>query len=207
VEKYISKPHLKDFENSLPQIKKIIGVKSTNDMPKNFGIAGNTFRAYRNWKNRPSHNYQVWAKSVTDDILKSDKFPEIEEKEDFDVWHTSLAASLQKQWCQIEGKPLSFAHTYKLVDLYIKFLSGFRFKNNTFLEGLIKNANCALDSQIIKRINVCYDNMLPVSKPSMGDIHGRSTYDFCQNLIELFANCCGATRLEFDYWAWVKGNG
>ncbi|MCB1753743.1 MAG: hypothetical protein KDI74_18705, partial [Gammaproteobacteria bacterium] len=93
----------------------------------------------------------------------------------------------------------------KLIDLYIKWLSQFNYPNKIFVTNLNKFSSCALDRQTLNKINLCYSQCLPINNPSMGDIHNKNTYVFCQEIINEFCIQATATKLEFDYWAWKKG--
>jgi len=208
MEQYINKKLARGFRNSLPEI----GEKKTGQIPINshdtsYGVAGNTFRAYRGWNNKPGEVYKAWAKNVTATLIKQQTTENISTRERFLKWHKKLYNSLQRHWKKHEGEQLPLSHCYKLVDLYIKWLSSHQFKDKKFLEGIIRNANCALDSQILERLNRCYSMAFPICKPSMGHIHNQNTYDLCQSLIAEFSESCGGSRLLFDYWAWQTGNG
>ncbi|VAW77598.1 hypothetical protein MNBD_GAMMA14-1284 [hydrothermal vent metagenome] len=131
----------------------------------------------------------------------------IESREGFLEWHEFLLASLERRWRYYEGGVPDLAHRLKLVDLFIKWLSGYDFGEPRFIEALEHNAHCALDSQTLHKMNICYSNALPIARPSMGNIANMRSYLLCQDLIDRFATRFGGTRLLFDYFAWRKGGG
>ena len=67
----------------------------------------------------------------------------------FLAWHRSLAASLQRHWRAVEGRELSVAHKYKLIDLLVKWLSQYDFGSQRVTDGLMDYANCALDDSFL----------------------------------------------------------
>lgn len=206
MKQYINRKLVAEFRKRIRGIiKKHIGQEHIQPNESTFGLAGNTFRAYTGWNNKPSDLYKSWAKNVTVGLMKHEPKKEITTRDDFLKWHKGLYNSLQKHWKKHEGRQLPLSHGYKLVDLYIKWLSAHQFQDDMFLERIIRNANCALDSQILERLNECYSMALPIFKPSMGHIHNQNTYDLCQSLIAEFSESSGGSRLLFDYWAWQKG--
>ncbi|MFN4329060.1 MAG: hypothetical protein ACK4FF_09300 [Limnobacter sp.] len=193
------------FAKAIPNLRARIGATPFSPMGSNYGVSGNTFRAYTGWDERPSTVYRQWAEKVCNKLDIKLLERQLETNEGFLAWHSSLARSLQSTWQHKQGGPLSFAHQYKLIDLFVKWLSSHDLSSSKLLEHLVVRANCALDSQTLRKLNECLSMALPVTKPSMGDIHSAYTYAFCQNLIEQFSVSFGGSRLLFDYYAWRKG--
>ena len=70
MKQYINKTLAREFRNSLPEInKKKTGQKPINSDDSSYGVAGNTFRAYRGWKKKPS---EVYKKKERGQPLKKD---------------------------------------------------------------------------------------------------------------------------------------
>jgi hypothetical protein len=195
------------FAKALPALRKNIGSTQFRPSESSFGVAGNTFRAYRGWSRPPSEVYRLWAKRTHARLDPSSLARQLSCQKGFDIWHKSLADSLQRHWVKAQGGPLSFAHQHKLIDLFVKWLSAHDFGCMQLSASLVSHANCALDSQTLRKLNECVSMALPLSNPSMGDIHSRHTYAFCQGLIDSFATYHGGTRLLFDYYAWRRGGG
>ncbi len=197
------------FTESLPRVRKDLGKIPFAKRAATYGVGANTFRAYRDWQVQPSLVYRKWASSICDSLVPNELEVAIREPEGFVRWHTALGDSLQAHWKSRQGneKQLSFAHTYKFVDLFVKWLSSHDLGHPPLVDALVKHANCALDSQTLQKINECLSFALPISRPSMGDVHSRVTYEYCQGLIGEFASDHGGTRLMFDYFAWHQGGG
>lgn len=202
---YFSQQHGEAFARALPALQQRIGCMPFVQRSNDFGVAGNTFRAYRGWPHPPSRVYREWAESICTALNAPLLGKQLAAAEDFRRWHASLAKSLQAHWTNQQGNALSFAHQHKLIDLFIKWLSGYDFGCTQLTTALVSHGNCALDSQTLAKLNECLSLVLPISKPSMGDIHSEQTYEFCQGLIGSFAHHYGGTRLLFDYFAWHQG--
>lgn len=214
IQSIIEKSESKKYQKFLRDIKKETGKPDWDSRADSCGVAGNTFRAYGAYVakrgkgeegNRPSEIYREWAEKQNKAISKLS--PEsISSQEDFDNWHQKLAKSLQNHWSKTEdGIQLSIAHKYKLVDLYIKWLTQHKLPEPELNDIFIQFAHCALDSQILAKINDHLDGLLPIAKPSMGCIATENAYAFCQAVIRDYCNAVGGTPLLFDYYAWQRG--
>ncbi len=203
---YIDKSQARIFSKALVGIRKNIGSSSLASISneKQYGVAGNTFRAFRGYNLAPSVVFRNWAKERTEKIINHDSKTKLNQKS-FITWHNDLVNSLGSYWLESQGDALSFSHNRKLIDLYVKWLSQFQFQHYTFHLDLNRFSYCALDSQTLSKINKCYSECLPINKASMGDIYNKNTYDFMQKIVHDFCLSCSATPLEFDYWAWKKG--
>lgn len=202
---YFSQQHGEAFARALPALQQRVGCIPFGQRSEDFGVAGNTFRAYRDWPHPPSRVYREWANDVCAALNASLLGEQVATPEGFRGWHASLAKSLQVHWTNQQGNALSFAHQHKLIDLFIKWLSGYDFGCTQLTKALVSHGNCALDRQTLAKLNECLSFALPIANPSMGDIHSGKTYEFCQDLIGSFAHHYGGTRLLFDYFAWRKG--
>lgn len=194
-----------EFKTSIPAIRKKLAQIPLAEHNPNFGVEGNTFRAYQQWNTPPSIVYREWAAETFRKINAQRLARQLTSQSGFNRWHESLAESLQITWRLRQGKQLTFAHQYKLVDLFIKWLSLHDFQSKELTDAIVAYANCALDRQTLNNLNRCLSLALPISNPSMGDIHCRATYDFCQSLIGDFAATYDGTRLLFDHCFWKHG--
>jgi len=196
-----------EFRKELPKIlREKIGSRPFERVSPTYGVGANTFRAFTNLKAKPSTVYRSWASNVCRNLDIQLLEHQLKTEEGFRVWHASLAKSLQDAWQHEQDGDLIFAHQHKLIDLFVKWLSSHDFNSPVLLENLVAHANCALDSQTLRKLNDCLSEALPLSKkPSMGDVHSSYTYSFCQSLITRFATHHGGSRLLFDYYAWRFG--
>ena len=193
------------FAGSLKHSRKLIGSVPFQHKGSNYGVGGNTFRAYTGYALPPSGTYRALAEAICSELDVRALSKQLSTARGFQTWHASLGDSLQEHWTDQQGDPLSFAHQYKLIDLFVKWLSKHNFESTKLSEAFVAHANCALDSQTLRMLNEGLSLALPISKPSMGDVHSKITYGFCQDLIAEFAAHFGGTRLLFDYFAWEPG--
>jgi hypothetical protein len=193
-----------DFRSKLTGLMKKVRSQSFDGELCSYGIGGNTFRAYRGYNQRPSEVYRSWASLKTKDVLGG-HFPSMIDQRAFDEWHHELFESIYNHWLTEQGQEISFAHTSKLLDLYLKWLMTNQRCPDKLASAILHYGYCALDSQILFRLNQCLSGALPIKNPTMGDILNRNTYVFCQHLIRDFAEKFGGTRTLFDFYAWEPG--
>lgn len=195
----------RQFTEALPCLRAQLGQTPFAEHDYQFGIGGETFRAFRNWTNPPSETYRKWATLECNKISPLYLQKHLNSQLSFEKWHSSLATSVQDHWRMVEKRDLSFAHQYKLTDLFIKWLSSYNFGSPIASAGFIAHAKCALDRQTLQKLNECLSYALPMPEPSMGHVTTQKTYLFCQELIAEFSMSCGGTPLMFDYFAWKRG--
>jgi len=210
----INKKELQSFEELIPEIKRELIHRhrwdsKLREMEKKFGVDVNTIRAFSNFL-EPLQTYHNWAKKHTKK-LTLDKLLHITASENnFKKWHCQLAKSIVNDagWIlkEKDKKELKFAYQYKLVDLYIKWLTRYDFGSKEINDGFTKYAHCALDSKILKKLKSCFNGSLSFIKnnPSMGDICDLDDYLDIQNAIKFLCSHTGkkASPILFDYYAW-----
>jgi len=205
IARYFSDALQHEFKAALPQLRRQLGATPFSNHDDTFGVGGETFRALRNHHERPSVVYRARAAEVCQDLSHRQLGEHLQSSDAFASWHRSLVDDLSSRWTSRQGKSLSVAHRYKLVDLLVKWLSAHDFADPDLAHGFERHAHCALDRQTLKKLNECLSFALPIRSPSMGDIHSEQTYLFCQELVEEFAASCDGTPLLFDYFAWRRG--
>ena len=215
----VSEACAKEFQRALPSLRKELGKQVLLLSEKcSYGVGSNTYRAfkgpkepspskkYEKLKTPPSKAYSAWANKVCKSLDAKALAKQIATVQGFEAWHGSLAESLQKHWKKVQaGESLSLAHKYKLIDLFVKWLSNHNFDCPELTKAFEEHAHCALDSQTLEKINACISYALPIKNPSMGDITTQAAYDFCQQLIAGFARSQGGSSLLFDYHSWKSG--
>ena len=204
---YIDRRAAEAFRKAVPQLKDHLGKRPFGKRDDRYGVAGNTLRAIRCRSRRPSLTFRQWAERTCNTLAAEKLAEHVRSQDAFDCWHAALVKSLQAHWRRQEGTSLSVAHRYKLIDLFVKWLALHDFGDPRIIDGLTRHSNCALDSQVLEKLNHCLSYALPIRNPTMGDVSHESTYRFCQGLISEFAQQCGGTRLLFDIYAWKPGGG
>ncbi len=198
------KNHIKKFCKRIDRIKNVIKNREYSSDDVKFGVGGNTFRALTGFNNPPSKTYRQWAYKRTKLILKRGAV--IANQQDFEKLHKTLCRSIKIHWGKREKKKkLEFAHQYKMVDLYFKWLcanAACHESRRDLSDAILEFGHCPLDKNSLTKLNECLSLALPIKNPSMGSIHNKKTYDFCQSLIKEFTKCCGGTPLLFDFYVW-----
>jgi hypothetical protein len=202
IKQYFSEECGVALKEASEKINKQIGSIPFKRRDATYGVDGSTLRAFRGWSNSPGLIYREWACGICDSLCQNGLSIQINSRADFLDWHEYLASSLQLFWQERQYGKLSTAHLYKLVDLFVKWLSRHDFNNEKLTSAFVHYGNCALDKKTLNKINECLSNVLPLVDPSMGDVGCKRSYDFCQDLIFEFAGSYGSTRLLFDYFAW-----
>jgi hypothetical protein len=205
IDRYFGAALQRKFARAIPRLRGQLALVPFSDHDATYGVGGETFRAFRNHRARPSEVYREWAAEVSKQLTPKQLTQQLQSREAFESWHRSLVGELSSRWKSRQGRTLSIAHRYKLVDLLIKWLSAHDFGQTKIIQGFEQYAHCALDRQTLKKLNECLSLALPITSPSMGDIHTEETYLFCQDLVAGFASSCGGTPLLFDYFAWKRG--
>ena len=121
MKKYYNAKLGKDFSDQVETLKKLARKDSFDEKNSTYGIEGNTFRAFTGYKLPPSQVYREWAGEQTR-LIFSNSDISFNRQSEFDEWHNNKFESLKNHWFERQGKELSFAHTYKAVDLYVKWL-------------------------------------------------------------------------------------
>ncbi len=202
MKKYFCKKEVGLFKKELVSIKRSIKNGDYQSDDGKFGIAGNTFRAFHGHC-KPSIIYREWAEKVSKSILGNGK--SIGNQDNFDFLHSKLCKSIEKCWKNTDNPELKFAHKYKMIDLYFKWLCAnvaCHESMRDLSEEILKFGHCPLDKNSLTKLNECLSFALPIKNPSMGSIHNKNTYDFCQYLIKEFTKYCGGTPLLFDFYVW-----
>lgn len=203
---YVEATASRQYHQALPRIQlEQIAKVPWGSRSDNFGVAGNTFRAYTGWQGSPSKLFRGWAERHATPVLLGTAPESISSQAAFDRCHHELAESLQRAWEAAEGARLSVAHKYKLIDLYVKWLTQHRLPNPKLCIQLVQFGHCPLDRQTLVKLNVHLSGALPITMPTMGIIATEATYSLCQAVIREYCSIAGGTPVLFDYFAWQRG--
>lgn len=184
--------------------KKYFNTKERLDFEKtNWGIAGNTFRAYVKYKKQPSLIYREWAKETVTEANFLKKLNCINKYDEFLKVHKYLQGSLDRFWKREQGKSLTFSQRNKIIDLFIKFLSKSEIEEfHSLNQILLEFGHIPLDKFTLLAVKDCFYGIVLAPNPSMGDIRETDTYDFIQNQIRELMIDAKLPNLFFDYYAW-----
>jgi len=173
IEVNLNEKEIKDFDDKVKEIENRSYPSQSKRIYEDYGIDGSTFRAYRNF-DKPSQKYREHAKLIAEQLYTAE-FKSIKSQMEFDIWHERFVESFSSEF----DDKLTFSQKMKLTDLFFKWaFQNERFESST-RDVIYKYAYCALDSVILKKMNLFYNNMFPMGKNiSMGDIKDKITYQF-----------------------------
>lgn len=198
---YFNPQRLQRFRNQLAVERANAGVNPFNQRDPSYGVGRDTIRGFHGFT-KPLTTYRKWAEAECSRLNATVLQSKVSSAAAFEDWHRSLRKSLQRHWRMSQGQTLKLAHLFKLIDLFVKWLSTHDFGVPNITQGLLDYGHCALDSKTLDELNKCLSMALPIFKPRMGHITSRVTYDFCQDLLRELSVQCGGTPLLFDYYAW-----
>ncbi|MCF8297467.1 MAG: hypothetical protein K9J13_08005 [Saprospiraceae bacterium] len=186
--------------------KEYFGVKEKLKRDKsNLSIAGNTFRAYRDYKIPPSKVFKNWI--IQNKIIESFSSSSLTIKSynDFLQHHNWLSIDLEKYWHTIQSKNLTISQKFKIIDLLIKTLSKLSFNKSLEINyKLCQYGHIPLDKFALLAVKENFSGIVISKNPSMGDIEDNNTYYFIQNQIRILTEKANVPNLYFDYYAWNR---
>lgn len=203
---FVKKAALREYRQALPRIRREeVAQIDWNSHNGTFGVAGNTFRAYTGWQSSPSKVFREWAEQHATSMVLRTEARSIRSQDNFERLHQRLSRSLQRAWRAAQGRELTVAHKYKLIDLYIKWLTRHRLPDADLNNALLRFGHCALDRQTLAKINSHLNGALPIAKATMGVIAAEATYSLCQSVVREYCAIAGGSPVLFDYFAWQSG--
>lgn len=167
-----------------------------------WGIAGSTFRAFRNYSGSPSEHYRTWA---NDHFQTIRNISPLHSREGFLELHNHAVESLTNHWNSEEGdngKELAFPYSHKLVDLFFKFIARHEDLNQDTRGIIVNFANTPIDKFSLQLLRACYCGIITSRLPAMGDITRLEDYHFLQDLIQELMTDLELPASYFDYAAW-----
>jgi hypothetical protein len=170
-------------------------------LPLNYGIGGNTFRAFRSSGMQPSVFYRSWVTDVALHILGRTSTPST--RDEFIALHAELSVSLAGLWRQRSVRAIKVSEKYKIVDLFIKALAFS--KGHEFLhlrQPFFEFGNVPLDRFSLLLVGKLFCGVILSKNPSMGDITDEETYWSVQEEIFCLTSKAGVPNLAIDHFAW-----
>lgn len=128
---------------------------------------------------------------------------------EFDTLHAELTDSLCAHWqSNALANPLSIAHRYKLVDLFVRWMAIKGWKPVKGTQGDLLHACCRdfghipLDRKSLHILSETFGGIGLSGPFSMGNIHTQRAYDFYQALARCVVSEAGGSPLLFDTFCW-----
>jgi hypothetical protein len=166
-----------------------------------YGVGSNTFRAFRRIK-KPSIIYRRWAAGMLSRKAFRSRLRSATTRQAFERFHTWLSRSLDRHWLRKAKRPLSLAHRYKLIDLFVKHAVRLNFGDERLNRNLLQFGHVPIDSSVFSAIDKLLSGVLVTEGRAMGHIKTREAYKFYQTLTAELVRPLRAPPLFFDYYAW-----
>jgi len=190
-----------------------------------FGVEQSTLRSISTGLDGPQHGplsvYNEWAATQIGLLSKDrSRWPQLLEREAFELWHAELTQSLCAHWrarslhiatlrSQSTGQPvepvnadLSIAHRYKLVDLFVRWLRMKSEQAPVLAQACLANGHIPLDRKSLHVLSETFGGLGLRGPFSMGDVHTQGAYEFYQVLARAVCAQAGGSPLLFDVFAW-----
>lgn len=166
----------------------------------NWGIAGNTFRAFQGFGVSPSQVYREWAHKRGLSIIRNS--PRRYSQESFEILHGKLARSLDRFWTQKANRALTISEKFKIVDLFVKVVARSNEVCQSVRRFLLQYGHIPLDKYSLLLVRQMFYGIVVCPKPRMGHIEDGRTYQFIQSQIYRLTSRAKVPNLYFDFMAW-----
>jgi len=166
-----------------------------------YGVGANTFRAFRGIK-KPSLIYRTWAAAILRRKAFRSKLLRAKNRRAFEAFHAWLSRSLDCHWSANAKRPLSLAHKYKLVDLFVKHAVRLDLDDEQLNRNLLAFGHVPIDSSVFSAVDKLLSGILVAQGRAMGHIKTPEAYRFYQTLTTELVRPLRVPTLYFDYFAW-----
>jgi len=153
----------------------------------------------------PQALYRAWAKKQLETMLADNELPsQLQSQEAFDRWHAGLAESLAVHWQAGtgDGRALSVAHRYKLLDLFIRWLRVGAKQSPALVAVCEQYGHIPLDRKSLHVLSETFGGIGLAGPFSMGDVHTEAAYRFYQVLARHVCAAAGGSPVLFDVFCW-----
>jgi hypothetical protein len=197
------------YQDFLPQAR--AGFANGDAEKTEFGVEASTMRAISNGSrgaNGPLQSFNTWAGRMVYNIRKAAACDYPRHQAGFESLHLELSMSLQAHWrLQSPDKPLSLAHCYKMVDLFVRWMSlkgwqPVKEHGPALRDALLSYGHIPLDRKSLHILSETFGGIGLAGPFSMGDVHTQAAYDFYQSLARGIVEEAGGSPLLFDAFCW-----
>ena len=165
------------------------------------GVAGNTFRAFRNLPKRPSVIYKNWALKELNKTDFANQVKRLNSQTAYDDWLAELSNRLRRTWKNEMGKNISYGASRKLPNLMTRRLVlwiGFTENQRNRLIGYL---HVPLDSYTLVGIRNCVGLEIPKTA-TMKFVADEIMYNEIQAAIKKVSKKANVPSIYFDALCW-----
>ncbi len=182
------------FAQQSPSIAHIVGT----------GVAGNTFRAFRNLPVRPSVTFRTWATNYLTDTLHS--LSTISDGQSYARYVHNATNNLCEEWRRISGTEMGYGRGAKLFNLALKKFACLTSLSEKQRSTLISLQHIPLDSYTIIGLRAIAPDLSIPKGATMKFIETPDQYTAFQAVIRSIADKAGVPPIYYDVLAWDMGH-
>lgn len=176
---------------------------SINDVV-NTGVAGNTFRAFRNLPVQPSITFRTWATNYLTNTLHC--LSAISDSQSYAQYVHDATNSLCAEWRRITGSEMGYGRGAKLFNLVLKKLACLSTLSEQQRSTLIGLQHIPLDSYTIIGLRAVAPRLSIPRNATMQFIKSPAQYEEFQAVIRAVARKAGVPPIYYDVLAWDMGH-
>lgn len=192
-------------ENTINAANKFFAQRSPDivDVVKT-GVAGNTFRAFRNLPVKPSKTFRAWATRYIENKL--DDFSKISDEASYAQHVHDATNNLCSEWKGITKSDMGYGRGAKLVNLLLKKFACLSSLSEEQRSSLIKLQHVPLDSYTIIGLRAIAPQLSIPRNATMSFVKTTAQYNDFQAVIREIAKEAKVPPIYYDVLAWNMGH-
>jgi len=168
------------------------------------GVAGNTFRAFRNLPVKPSVTFRAWATNYLENTI--DALSSTKDASTYAQYIHDATNALCTEWRRVARSEMGYGRGAKLFNLVLKkfaCLSSLTEKQRTTLVAL---QHIPLDSYTLVGIRAIAPQLAIPKGATMKFVETPAQYNEIQGIIRKIAKKAGVPPIYYDVLAWDMGH-
>jgi hypothetical protein len=167
------------------------------------GVAGNTFRAFRNLRVQPSVTFRAWA---TDYLTNTPVSSSISDGQSYAQYVHNATDSLCAEWQRETGSEMGYGRGAKLFNLVLKQFACLSCLSEDQRSTLIDLQHIPLDSYTIVGLRAIAPQLAIPKSATMRFVETPDQYAEFQAVIRAIAKKAGVPPIYYDVLAWNMGH-
>ncbi len=168
------------------------------------GVAGNTFRAFRNLPVQPSVAFRTWAKNYIEKTFN--RLSTISDEPSYAKYVHDSTNSLCSEWQRVTDSDMGYGRGAKLFNLVLKKLACLSSLSENQRLTLIDLQHIPLDSYTIIGLRAIAPKLSIPKSATMRFVETPAQYAEFQAIIREIAKKAGVPPIYYDVLAWDMGH-
>lgn len=168
------------------------------------GVAGNTFRAFRNLPVQPSVTFRTWATKYITDTLHC--LSTISDAQSYAQYVHDATNNLCAEWRRITGSEMGYGRGAKLFNLVLKKFACLSSLSEEQRSTFIDLQHIPLDSYTIIGLRAIAPQLSIPKNATMKFVETSAQYAEFQVVISAIAKKAGVPPIYYDVLAWDMGH-